>query len=62
MTCHVLQIKQQSVDTLMLMAEKLSLNFISVQALTAAFEQKNPKVHSEALDWLGQALKEFGFL
>lgn len=46
----------------MLMSEKLSLNFISVQALKSAFEQKNPKVHSETLDWLGQALKEFGFL
>lgn len=56
------KIKQQSVDTLMLMAEKLSLNFVSVQALKCAFEQKNPKVHSETLDWLGQALKEFGFL
>lgn len=42
----------------MVMAEKLSLNFISVQALKCAFEQENPKVHSEMLDWLGQALKD----
>lgn len=32
------------------------------QVLKLAFEQKNPKVHSESLDWLGQALREFGFL
>eukprot|EP00731_Ephydatia_muelleri_P009291 Em0004g1629a len=53
---------KQSIDTLMVMAEKLSLNFISVQALKCAFEQENPKVHSEMLDWLGQALKDSAHL
>ncbi len=33
-----------------------------VQVMKAAFEQKSPKVQSESLDWLGQAIKAFGFL
>ena len=32
------------------------------QVLKHAMEQKSPKVQSESLDWLGQAVKEFGFL
>ena len=32
------------------------------QAMKHAFDQKNPKVQSETLDWLGQAVKDFGFL
>lgn len=30
------------------------------QALALAFEQKNPKNQSETLNWLAQAIKEFG--
>ena len=61
----------------MTMAEKLGLNFIStqvtmiihcihiltvsLQVMKHAFEQKSPKVQSESLDWLSQAIKDFGF-
>ena len=34
----------------------------SIQVMKHAFEQKSPKVQSESLEWLGQAIKEFGFL
>ena len=33
--------------------------FASVQALQHTFVQKNPKVQSESLEWLGQPVKEF---
>ena len=38
------------------------LNVHTVQTLKHAFGQKNPKVQSESLEWLGQAVKEFGLL
>ena len=34
----------------------------SIQVMKHSFEQKSPKVHSESLEWLGNAIKEFGFL
>ena len=36
--------------------------YICLQVLKHAFGQKNPKVQHESLEWLSQALKEFGFL
>ena len=36
--------------------------FCPVQVMKHSFEQKSPKVHSESLEWLGNAIKEFGFL
>ena len=33
-----------------------------LQTLKHAFGQKNPKVQSESLEWLGQAVREFGLL
>ncbi|XP_065911273.1 cytoskeleton-associated protein 5-like isoform X2 [Dysidea avara] len=55
------KVKPQSIDTLMAMAERLGLNFISTQVLKHALEQKSPKVQSESLDWLSVAIKDFGF-
>lgn len=79
-----LKVKGQSVEVLLLIAEKMSLNYTSLQVsicrdsecylycscpvvcisqvMKHAFEQKSPKVQSESLDWLGNAVKEFGFL
>ena len=31
------------------------------QVTKHAFEQKSPKVQSESLNWLSQAIKDFGF-
>ncbi len=33
-----------------------------IQVMKHSFEHKSPKVHSESLEWLGNAIKEFGFL
>ncbi|XP_022647392.1 protein mini spindles-like isoform X2 [Varroa destructor] len=48
-------------QALMSLAEATSLDVVSTQVLEAAFAQKSPKVQSEALNWTGQAIKEFGF-
>jgi cytoskeleton-associated protein 5 len=31
------------------------------QAMAIAMDQKNPKAQSETLNWLSNAIKEFGF-
>lgn len=56
------QVKSASGETLKLLSERMTLNYIGQQALKLSFEQKSPKVHSESLDWLASAIKEFGFL
>ena len=38
------------------------LVIILLQVMKHSFEQKSPKVHSESIEWLGNAIKEFGFL
>ena len=43
------------------MAEGVGLDYISHKVIVLAFEQKNPKNQSEALNWLANAVKEFGF-
>ena len=43
------------------MAEGCGLDFISNKVVVLAFEQKNPKNQSEVLNWLTNAVKEFGF-
>ncbi len=43
------------------MAENCGLEYISQKVVVLAFEQKNPKNQSEALNWLTNAVKEFGF-
>ena len=43
------------------MAEGCGLEYISHKVIVLAFEQKNPKNQSEALNWLANAVKEFGF-
>jgi len=40
----------------------MTLNYVAQQAMKLSFEQKSPKVHAESLEWLSQAIKEFGFL
>ena len=57
-----LQIKASSGETLKLIAERMTLNYVAQQVMKLAFDQKNPKVHAESLEWLGQAIKESGFL
>ncbi|BFZ04985.1 hypothetical protein BsWGS_08024 [Bradybaena similaris] len=42
------------------MAEVLGLDFISLEVMTMAFEQKNPKNQQEALTWLTASIQEFG--
>ena len=48
-------------ETLTCISEACGLEYVSQQVIMAAFEQKNPKNQSEALNWLSQAIKEFGF-
>ncbi|KAL3842600.1 hypothetical protein ACJMK2_020593 [Sinanodonta woodiana] len=47
-------------EALSCISEAVSLDYVSLQILTMAFEQKNPKNQSEALVWLSKAIKEFG--
>lgn len=57
-----IKVKGQSADTLFIIAERMTLNYTSLQVLKHAFEQKSPKVHSESLEWLCRGTKEFGFV
>jgi cytoskeleton-associated protein 5 len=56
-----IKIKPQCIETLMTLSEVLSLNYVSTQVCKYASEHKSPKVHSEALGWLGEGIKAFGF-
>ena len=38
------QVKPVCVETLMLIAERMTLNYTSLQVMKASFDQKNPKV------------------
>ncbi|XP_033753517.1 cytoskeleton-associated protein 5-like [Pecten maximus] len=48
-------------ETLSCIAEALSLDFVGREVMKLASEQKNPKNNSECMNWLGNAIKEFGF-
>ncbi|XP_014669251.1 PREDICTED: cytoskeleton-associated protein 5-like [Priapulus caudatus] len=43
------------------MAEATSLGYLAENVVGYAFTQKNPKNQAESLNWLAQAIKEFGF-
>lgn len=43
------------------MAETIRLEYVVSKVMTFAFEQKSPKVQQEALLWVSQAIKDFGF-
>ncbi|XP_059161081.1 cytoskeleton-associated protein 5-like isoform X1 [Physella acuta] len=47
-------------DCLTGMAEALGLDYVSLEVMTRAFEQKNPKNQQETLTWLTTAVQEFG--
>lgn len=49
-------------ETLTAIAEATGLDFVATQAIEFAMGQKNPKVQAEALVWLSNAIKEFGFV
>jgi cytoskeleton-associated protein 5 len=42
-------------------AKAIRLEYVVSKVMTFAFEQKSPKVQQEALGWVNQALREFGF-
>ncbi|KAL2089066.1 hypothetical protein ACEWY4_015965 [Coilia grayii] len=42
-------------------AEACSLPWTAEQAVSMAFAQKNPKIQTETLNWLTNAIREFGF-
>ncbi|KAM9545570.1 cytoskeleton-associated protein 5-like isoform 1-T2 [Salvelinus alpinus] len=48
-------------DALTAIGEACSLSWIAEQVVSLAFAQKNPKNQAEALNWLANAMKEFGF-
>ena len=39
----------------------ICIHDVVIQVMKHSFEQKSPKVQSESLDWLSQAIKDFGF-
>ena len=43
-TCTYKQVKPVCVETLMLIAERMTLNYASLQVMKASFDQKSPKV------------------
>ena len=49
-------------ETLTAIAEATALDFVANQVTDFAMGQKNPKVQAEALIWLSNAIKEFGFV
>ncbi|XP_063800617.1 cytoskeleton-associated protein 5 isoform X2 [Pseudophryne corroboree] len=48
-------------EALSAIAEACSLPWTAEQVVSLAFAQKNPKNQSETLNWLSNAIKEFGF-
>ncbi|KAI4875261.1 hypothetical protein NFI96_023924 [Prochilodus magdalenae] len=48
-------------EALTSIAEACSLPWTAEQVVSLAFGQKNPKNQAEALNWLSNAIKEFGF-
>lgn len=42
-------------------AEAIRLEYVVTKVMSFAFEQKSPKVQQEALNWVTQAIREFGF-
>nr|XP_036673336.1 protein mini spindles isoform X5 [Drosophila suzukii] len=48
-------------DVLTAFAEATKLEYIVGKVLSFAFEQKSPKVQSEAFNWVGKSITEFGF-
>ncbi|CAL1547332.1 unnamed protein product [Lymnaea stagnalis] len=47
-------------ECLTAMAEAIGLDYVSLEVMTRAFEQKNPKNQQETLTWLTTAIQEFG--
>lgn len=48
-------------DVLTAFAEATKLELVVSKMMTFAFDQKYPKVQSEALNWVNKAIQEFGF-
>ncbi|XP_041367175.1 cytoskeleton-associated protein 5-like isoform X2 [Gigantopelta aegis] len=42
-------------------SEATGFDYVGKEVLCLAFENKNPKIQSESLNWLSQSIKEFGF-
>ncbi|KAJ7940671.1 microtubule associated protein [Mycena leptocephala] len=55
-----LKLKKPAGDTLLLFAEKTSLQFVLNQAYEPLSKQKAPKVLADAVTWINTALLEFG--
>ncbi|KAI0709101.1 ARM repeat-containing protein [Earliella scabrosa] len=55
-----MKLKKPAGDTLLIFAEKTSLQFVLGHAYDPLSKQKAPKVLADALTWVEQALKEFG--
>ncbi|KAI0082692.1 ARM repeat-containing protein [Panus rudis PR-1116 ss-1] len=55
-----MKLKKPAGDTLIIFAEKTSLQFVLGHAYEPLSKQKAPKVLADALTWVDQALKEFG--
>ncbi|GIL97467.1 hypothetical protein Vretimale_3111 [Volvox reticuliferus] len=55
-----LKLKQPSFDTLTSFAEALGPQFVMTQLHKKAAAHKNPKVQSEAINWIARAIVEFG--
>lgn len=49
-------------DALTVLSEATKLDSVSAQVLEYGFTQKNPKVQVELLNWLSNAIVEFGFV
>ncbi|KAI0341693.1 ARM repeat-containing protein [Trametopsis cervina] len=55
-----MKLKKPAGETLLLFAEKTSLQFVLGHAYEPLSKQKAPKVLSDAVTWIDQALNEFG--
>ncbi|KAG2440105.1 hypothetical protein HXX76_004219 [Chlamydomonas incerta] len=55
-----LKLKQPSFETLTSLAEAVGPQFVMAQLHKKAASHKNPKVQSEAINWIARAIAEFG--
>eukprot|EP00795_Rhopilema_esculentum_P011233 gene11233-21420_t len=56
-----MKLKDAVKETLKIFAENISLNYVSLKVAKVSSQVKNPKTQAEALVWMSEGLREFGF-
>ena len=55
------KVSASATSALTAIAEAIRLEYVVSKVMSFAFEQKSPKVQQESINWVTQAIREFGF-